>query len=439
MGKNNRQRRAAKARTRSRQRQHHGASGPGSSTWSQPTYGTPGDRFIAAVYAQQSGDDGTARRAVGALAGETPSAVASEVAGLLEQQVSHSWRHGWQPVDLDRAAQRELDKAGAALIRWVIASEAASYQHLGARVAPAWMGQLETIGANRTWDQRRPYLLQIDAAWVAVLFTAVRAMSFLIRLPVLARLTEPPSDWREGTTASRGSLPGHVLDKVRALLAKAESTAFDAEAEAFTAKAQELMARHRIDRAVLDARGQDRGEEPVGVRIGVDDPYADAKAGLLAIVADANGCHAVWSKAMGFSTVFGFPGDLDAVEELFTSLLVQATAALQREGPKHDRSGRSRTTRFRRSFLVAFAARIGQRLRETVDATVEAVSTETGTALVPILAARDTAASAAAAAAFPEMTSFAPSATDGEGWYAGTLFGDQADLALGPELVRRSA
>jgi hypothetical protein len=230
-----------------------------------------------------------------------------------------------------------------------------------------------------------------------------------------------------------------VLDKVRALLAKAESTTFDAEAEAFTAKAQELMARHRIDRAVLDARGHDRGEEPVGARIGVDDPYADAKAGLLAIVADANGCRAVWSKALGFSTVFGFPGDLDAVAELFTSLLVQATAALQREGPKHDGSGRSRTTRFRRSFLVAFAARIGQRLRETVDATVEAASTETGTALVPILAARDDAARAAAAAAFPEMTSFAPSATDREGWYAGTLFGDQADLALGPELARRSA
>ena len=38
-------------------------------------------------------------------------------------------------------------------------------------------------------------------------------------------------------------LPDGLLDKVRALLAKAESTRFEAEADAFTAKAQELMAR----------------------------------------------------------------------------------------------------------------------------------------------------------------------------------------------------
>ena len=45
-----------------------------------------------------------------------------------------------------------------------------------------------------------------------------------------------------------------VLHKVRALLAKAEATPFDAEAEAFTSKAQELIARYRIDDALLSAR-----------------------------------------------------------------------------------------------------------------------------------------------------------------------------------------
>jgi hypothetical protein len=190
---------------------------------------------------------------------------------------------------------------------------------------------------------------------------------------------------------------------------------------------------------VLAARGDSRAGEPVGRRVGLDDPYAEAKATLLATIADANGCRAVWSKNLGFSTLFGFASDLDAVEELFTSLLVQATAALRREGSKHDRVGRSRTTRFRRSFLVAFAVRIGQRLREAVDATVDAVSDETGTALVPILASRDEAVQAAAEAAFPHAGAFSPAASDGEGWYAGTLFGDRADLALGPELTRRSA
>ena len=176
-----------------------------------------------------------------------------------------------------------------------------------------------------------------------------------------------------------------------------------------------------------------RGEEPGVRQFRIDNPYADAKAALLSKIADANGCRAVWSKNSGFTTVFGFVDELDAVDELFTSLLVQATAALRRAGSKYDQYGRSRTKRFRRSFLVAFALRIGQRLRETVDATVDVAAVETGTELVPILAARARATLTAAQAAFPETRGFAPSATDGDGWHAGTRFADQADLSAGSE------
>lgn len=264
-------------------------------------------------------------------------------------------------------------------------------------------------------------------------------MALLTRLAALPVLTDPPERWVDGQVTGCGSLPASVLHKVRALLAKAESSTFDAEAEACTAKAQELMARHRIDRALLDVGREQHREQPVGRRLGVDDPYADAKAMLVAGIAQANGCHAVWSKELGFSTVFGFADELDAVEELFTSLLVQASVALRRAGSKQDRYGRSRTTRYRRSFLVAFARRISQRLRDTVATTVGAVSQEIGTALVPILAAREEAAVGAAEAAFPDMGSFTPTATDGEGWYAGTLFGDQADLGLGPELTSEAS
>jgi Protein of unknown function (DUF2786) len=440
MGKNNRERRAAKARKRSRGgRQHRGTSGSGSS-WSGwvPSIG---DQLVAGAYAARAGDEAAVRQAVELLADGRPVAVAAEVARLLEQQVACCWEDGWQPMDLDRAVGRELGTVEAGVARWVIASEAAGYEELGPRVAPGWMDQLERIGATRAWEDReRPYLLQASVAWPDVLAGAVRVMGLLSGLPVIERLVDPPSRWREGgAAAAAGSLPASVLERVRALLAKAESTTFDAEAEAFTAKAQELMARHRIDRAVVAARGESRSDEPVGRRVGLDDPYAEAKAALLATIADANGCRAVWSKNLGFSTLFGFASDLDAVEELFTSLLVQATAALRREGSKHDRAGRSRTTRFRRSFLVAFAVRIGQRLREAVDATVDAVSDESGTALVPILASRDEAVQAAAEAAFPQAGAFSPAASDGEGWYAGTLFGDRADLALGAELTRRSA
>ncbi len=53
------------------------------------------------------------------------------------------------------------------------------------------------------------------------------------------------------------------LTTIRNLLAKAEATTFPAEAEAFTAKATELMARHRIDEALVWARDDRRTEVPL--------------------------------------------------------------------------------------------------------------------------------------------------------------------------------
>ena len=91
------------------------------------------------------------------------------------------------------------------------------------------------------------------------------------------------------------------------------------------------MARHRIDRALLADAAPDEDTDVVGRRIGIDDPYASAKYLLLAGLADDNGARAVWSKSLGAATVFGVPVELDIIEELFTSLLVQATAAMQRE------------------------------------------------------------------------------------------------------------
>lgn len=122
------------------------------------------------------------------------------------------------------------------------------------------------------------------------------------------------------------------------------------------------------------------------------------------------------------------PSPLDGVEELFTSLLVRATSASRRAGNKVDRVGRSRTTRYQWSFLVAFAVRIGERLRDAVHTTVEDATITTGTELVPLLEARRDVAEALAHATFPEMSRFAPSASDGEGWHAGRLFGDLTHL-----------
>jgi Protein of unknown function (DUF2786) len=226
-----------------------------------------------------------------------------------------------------------------------------------------------------------------------------------------------------------------VLARVRALLAKAESTAYDAEAEAFTAKAQELIARYRIDRALVDASARHR--EQVGVRrIDIPNPYARTKVLLLSSVANANDCRTVYMPGIKSAQLFGRDDDRAMVEELYTSLLVQATAAMHRAGPKHDPFGRSRTRSFRHAFLVAFAARIGVRLRDTVAATVDAVAAETGTALVPLLAARGDAAETAARAEFPMLRNFNTTVSDPEGMHAGSVFADQVDISVHRKIAR---
>ena len=251
----------------------------------------------------------------------------------------------------------------------------------------------------------------------------LRTLAFLVRLPPL-----PPTEPR-GTAAAGDEA---VLAKIRALLAKAESTTFPAEAEALTTKAQQLMARHRVDRVLVATATTEH--EPVGRRIWLDDPYLEAKARLLAEVAAANQCWAVLLDGLGCSHVVGFAADLDVVEILHTSLLVQATSALAAAGPQRDARGRSRTRSFRQSFLVAYADRVGERLRRSTDEVTAEVA-ERSPSLLPALTRRDDRVREAAYASFPGMKQSLVSITNPAGWLAGTVAADAADLAVGPPLA----
>jgi hypothetical protein len=99
-------------------------------------------------------------------------------------------------------------------------------------------------------------------------------------------------------------------------------------------------------------------------RIGIDTPYEHPKAQLLDAVARANSCRVVWSKELGFATVIGFPSDLEGVDLLFTSLLVQATRAMTATGQRATQGAHRRTRTFRSAFLTSFALRIGERLSQ---------------------------------------------------------------------------
>ncbi len=253
------------------------------------------------------------------------------------------------------------------------------------------------------------------------------AVHHVIEVLVLVASLPPLPALRSAERRPR-ALDGRMLERVRALLAKAESTTFPEEAEALTTKAQELMTRYAIDRALLDATaGVGAGAGVSGRRVVVEDPYAKEKSLLLGKVVGANRCRAVWSPDLGWSTVFGADDDLDIVELLFTSLLFQAASAMAAAGSTADRSARTRS--FRQAFLAAYAIRIGERLRQANDEAARTAADVHGSKrLLPVLAERRTAAEAAVREAFPHLDRTRFSAHDHDGWAAGTAAADVASL-----------
>jgi hypothetical protein len=124
--------------------------------------------------------------------------------------------------------------------------------------------------------------------------------------------------------------------------------------------------------------------------------------------------------------VFGFDADLDAVDLLYTSLLVQANRAMARAEPAGGKAGRARLKTFRRSFLVAFAVRVGELLSGSADAAVAAD-------LLPVLADRDEQVRETMRRAFPETTRARGGRVDSmEGWDAGREAADRAGIRPGP-------
>ena len=326
----------------------------------------------------------------------------------------HTARHGRQMVDAIAAQMRV---------------------YAAATVDPRWQAQLIALGAQVWWDHDDHYVdvwgerqnLDRGAAIDHVL-DLIHSLQTLPPVEPTGPLpgSAPPA-WQAGQSRA-ADVDQRMLDRVRALLAKAESTDFPEEAETYTAKAQQLMARYSIDHALL-AAGVGGGDKPTTRRIGIDNPYEAPKSLLLQVVAEANRCRTVWCKRFGFTTVVGFPADLDSTELLFTSLLVQATRAMTPLNPRPDRYGRNNIRSFRQSFLTAYALRIGERL----SATTEEVGREMaesfgGHNLLPVLAARSDAVDEAFAKQFPDLTSKETRISNREGWVSGRAAADRATL-----------
>ncbi|MGW4547932.1 DUF2786 domain-containing protein [Streptomyces violaceorubidus] len=347
----------------------------------------------------------------------------AELARRGEEFVATAWRRGWQPADLVRIVRRDLDDAHVRLVAALIRAQAPHDCPRG----PRWAAQLDDVpDADDTAPPPRPDRFSHATA-------VLELYRLLVRLPGLEPLEagEAPRRERENRPESR------ALARIRALLAKAEATGYPQEAEALSAKAQELMARHSVDEALLAAHAPSP-DTPGACRIGVEPPYEQAKAVLLDAVADANHCRAVWNETFGFSTVVGFEADLEVVELLYTSLLVQAEAAMTKAEAGQRSGGRKRTKTFRQSFLAAYAHRAGTRLRAAAEAATGAAADAASDAdLLPVLASREIAVTDRMERMFPQTTTTRlRGATDAAGWTEGTRAADAARVGRHRPLKR---
>jgi hypothetical protein len=342
------------------------------------------------------------------LAGRVPAAVLDEAAErALLDAVDPLWGRGWTPRDLVEVVRRRIGPSAAPLAADLVAADAV-------RRPATWPGGAATppgVPLLTHW-RARPGVDELTAV--------LRLVATILALPPLPEV--PPEE------PDTSGIDPRVLARVRGLLAKAESTTFAEEAEALSAKAQELMARHALEAAAVT--GVSEAFPTAGVRrLWLDAPYTSAKSSLVHQVAGANRCRAVSLDALDLVTVVGHPTDLDTVELLTTSLLVQAGRAMAGPG------GGSRTRSYRHAFLLSYATRIGERLREAGEAAEAAARAERGDALLPVLAARGEVVERTVAELFPRLTTKRFTVGNTAGWRAGREAADAASLRVGREAL----
>lgn len=363
------------------------------------------------------------------------SEVERGVEALLASLVNDAWQGGWQPSELHRQGRLGCTSASAGrLVAWAIANDQANRR--ANTMDYRWIAQLAdldlpTVNGHTGWVREWSNSEGIEqTGWLP---SAIDALANLSQLPRLERVLPPPGDTatQERTDEPEGGSTDPLLQRIRNLLAKAESTTFEAEATALTAKAQELMTRHAIDSVLID-RGERTKQRPVIVRVPVDPPYVDAKSLLLQVVAEAGRCRTMMLTGLAMSTVVGFPEDVAGVEMLFTSLLVQAQAAVA-EAARHAPPGtRTRSQSYRSSFLLSYSQRVGDRLTQINDAVYAEAEAQSGASFLPILRSREAELDDYMSKQFGDLIrSPVRGGRDAAGWASGRVAADNARLNSG--------
>ncbi|MFD0204488.1 MULTISPECIES: DUF2786 domain-containing protein [Saccharothrix] len=343
-----------------------------------------------------------------------PAEVDDAVQAVLRRAFEHLWEHGWLPYDVYEVVRRNEDERALSFLVDSLALEASRYPALH----PRWREQLAEIEATVWWDVDQPHVDQWASRHIELrddaVAAAVAVLAVLITLPGLPVIVPKPGS--PLAAVDHHHVDPKILNRVRGLLAKAESTAFPDEAEALSAKAQELVTRYALERMPLDA------PTTTSRRLWLDKRYFDGKAQVVHVVAEANRCRAVVYD-LGFVALVGEELDLEIVELLSASLLVQATRAMVAAGEKARKGDEERSAVFRKSFLLSYAHRIGERLRAANEVPED-------DRLLPVLAERKKAVEEYFGAMFSRTVAKTTPVRSAAGWDAGRSAADRANLSI---------
>lgn len=227
---------------------------------------------------------------------------------------------------------------------------------------------------------------------------------------------------------SEQSIPESLLSKVRALLAKAEDPAASAEeAKAYTAKATELMAKYGIEQAIL-ATSMPGADKPGDLVIACPTPYAGEKALLAYWLADAMRCKGIllgkeWRSGGERVHVFGFTSDLERVELLYTSLLLQMATGLAKAPVPYGQSARA----YRRSWQMGFRQEVVGRVKAAEQRAAREAAPAPGRSTDLVLLDRSEQVRQAFTAMYPQTTR-GRSSYSGRGYQSGREAGSRANI-----------
>lgn len=210
-----------------------------------------------------------------------------------------------------------------------------------------------------------------------------------------------------------------ILHKVRSLLAKAESTTYEAESMACMEKAHHLMRTYSLDRAVVESHNMTfgRGQDITTVVIEVSPPYVKAKVMLVGAISRGNGCRPI--KVKNSVHVYGLSYDLRYVQIMYTSLLLQAINSLVDMPTPYGEN----TKAYRNAFLLGYAMEINRRLEE-----VNKVVESDNRAAVVLLRDMEADIKAVMREDFPHVSHVRYAYTSREGYGDGQREGNVADI-----------